>query len=416
MKAISLAIFFWLLTTFQPAHAQDTPDLDKLFRRAQQLGFDGHYEDARVLIDSILLFKRPNTDAELFKANTWLWQKEYSEGTRLLQQLQARESENQEVALALLKAYVWSAKNDSAISLSKRFKAEWLLKGDFQYYTALAYFNLGAYENSLAITEKLFQNQSAYPGIRALHEQNIYHLQRQHLLLDYQFSSFNDDIPDWHWLSLEYGKQLRRGPLLFRLTQISRFNLDASQFELEYYPRINDKTYLYAGAGLAQGVLFPSFRAGLEAFREIGNAFELSAGFRHLGFSDAPVTSYTLSLSKYHKAWWLSLRPFIIPAAGNVYLTSNLQIRRYLNNSRHWLNLTAGIGNSPDLDFRLNAPDSAPSDQLFVLDATLVRLDYQHPMGFNWLFRSFAEYKNEEFLPGNYRTRYTLGIALQRFF
>ncbi|MDP2189529.1 MAG: YaiO family outer membrane beta-barrel protein [Sphingobacteriaceae bacterium] len=355
-------------------------------------------------------------DAELLLTRTYLWDKNYALGLQKAILLKDKHPENKEIRLLIFDALLWAGKNDSALVVFENLPTPIKQDPQLRFTEARIYHALERYEESFKLTELLLAQHPEIISLRNLHEQNIYKTQKQHLVVDYQYSAFDNSIPDWHWLSLEYGRQLKRGPVLFRATQISRFNLASTQLEIEHYSRLNDKNYVYAGVGIAQGVLFPTFRLGFEWFTTLKPSWELSAGLRHQQFSDAPVTSFTTALSKYRKNYWFSIRPFVIPTAGNLYLTYNLQARRYFKNSRQWLGITTGLGNSPDMDFRLNNPAEQSSNQIYLLDAFLLRLEGQIPIKQSLLIRPFAEYKNEEFLPGFFRTRYSTGLAIQYLF
>lgn len=410
----------WLIFIFvafgNPLAAQVTLNADSLFRAAQSTAEAKSYTEARSILQSILAADPSYLDAELLLARTYLWEQQFEIGLQKALSLAVVHPKNQEIRLIIFDALLWSGKNDSALVVFQHLPNEFKTDPQIRFIEARIYHALERYDQSFKCTERLITQYPEIQGLRKLHEQNIYKTQKQHLVADYQFSTFDDLIPNWHWLSLEYGRQLKQGPLLFRITQISRFNLPATQLEIEHYPRLNEKNYLYAGLGIAQGVLFPSYRLGFEWFNVVRPSWEVSAGLRHQQFSEAPVTSFTAALSKYHKHYWFSVRPFFIPTAGNLYLTYNVQARRYFKSSRHWLGITSGIGNSPDMDFRLNTPTEQSANQIYLLDAFLLRVEGQIPIKQAFLLRPFAEYKNEEYLPGAFRTRWSTGLAFQYLF
>lgn len=409
-----LFIAFFLIST--SALAQAPLNVDSLFQSAQTAARSKAYREARAMLEQVLIAQPAYLDADLLIVRTFLWEGNYEKGLSRANAILVEHPGNKELRLIILDAYVWAGQAEAALlvfdTLPNNFKED----PYFKFIQARILHILERYEQSFAITEQLMVQNPEIVSLRKLHEQNIFKTQKQHLVLDYQYSTFDDEIPDWQWLALEYGRQLKRGPLLFRATQISRFNLPSTQLEIEHYPRLNEKNYLYAGLGIAQGVLFPSFRLGFEWFNTIRPSWELSAGLRHQQFADAPVTSFTASLSKYQKNYWFSFRPFLIPTASNLYLTYNLQARRYLKNSRQWIGMTGGIGNSPDMDFRLNNPSEQSSNQIYLLAAFLLRIEAQFSIKQHFIIRPFAEYKNEEFLPGAFRTRYSTGLAIQYLF
>ncbi len=370
MMRVWLSLVFIILSDF--SRAQVPLNADSLYQAAQTAARNQAYNEARSLLESILDAFPAYLDAELLLTRTYLWEKNYAIGLQKANSLKDKYPDNKEIRLLIFDALLWAGKNDSALIVFENLPASFKQDPQLRFTEARIYHALSRFEESFKLTELLIAQHPELISLRNLHEQNIRKTQKQHLVVDYQYSTFDNPIPDWHWLSLEYGRQLRRGPMLFRATQISRFNLVSTQFEIEHYARLNDKNYLYAGAGIAQGVLFPTFRLGFEWFTTLRPSWEVSAGLRHQQFTDAPVTSFTAAISKYQKNYWFSFRPFIIPTASNVYLTYNLQARRYFKNSRQWLGITGGIGNSPDMDFRLNNPAEQSSNQIYLLDALLL--------------------------------------------
>lgn len=411
---MSHRILLQLLLTlcfFQQSRGQ-VVDVEALFAQARELAYNKEYDASRAILHQILLVQPTYRDAALFKARTWLWEEKWAAGEFLADSLVKSDPTWTEAFWVRADALLWSGKFEAVLSLSP--VSTWLQSDSMllNWYKARAWHETKDYEQSLVLTRALLDAGASYPGLRILHAANLQQSRQRHVQLDYQFSTFDAPIPNWQWLSLEYAQKVLTGPLLVRGTYINRFNLPSTQLEAEWYPRINKKTYAYAGLGIGNGLLFPGLRMGGEIFRDLPKSFEFSAGWRYILFPDSRIHSFTLAAGKYAGKYWLGVRPFIIPTAGNVYLTNTIQIRRYFGADNSWINFTYGVGNSPDLDFRLNSPDAAPSNQLFLLAATLIRLDVQWKFTPQWSAKPFVELKNEEFLPGNFRTRFSTGTTL----
>lgn len=409
MKSKRMLGLYLLCLLMASVKAQDA---DSLFLEARSQAMAKQFEQSRQTLTQVLYIAPTYRDAALLYGITYLWEANYTTGVAYLDSLQKIHADWQELFFARADGRLWAKDYTGLLQIlqiSPDFVSDTLL---LHWYRARAEHLSGNYQRSLLSTQLLLQAKSNYPNLLAIHQENLRQTRKEHLQFDYQFSTFDAAIPNWQWLSIEYGKTMGTGPLLFRGTWIERFHLPSLQAEAEWYPRLNKNTYLYTGLGVGLGPLFPNFRTGAEVFRGIDPGIELSAGWRFIRFEDSRVHSFTLSASKYWGKYWLSVRPFVIPTAGNVYLTNTVQIRRYLRGSNRWINFTYGMGNSPDMDFRLNSPDSAPSNQLFLLSANMFRLDLQWQFKGPWLVKPFLEYKREEFIPGNFRTRYSTGTTL----
>jgi YaiO family outer membrane protein len=145
-----------------------------------------------------------------------------------------------------------------------------------------------------------------------------------------------EDLPGDSWKQAHVA--LRLGPVIGRVAHAERGAAEDEQFEVEAYPRFAKKTYAYlAGALAADGTLYPDWRVGAELYHGFGNAFEASAGWRHLAFDDE-VDLYTASLGKYVGNWL-----FI----GRVYRTTDnnswqATARRYFGDGGSYLGARAG--------------------------------------------------------------------------
>lgn len=409
MKKASAIVIFLLLYGLNGSKAQNA---DSLFLEARNQAIAKQYDASRQTLTSVLSIAPSYRDASLLFGITYLWEDKYAQGVAYLDSLQKIYPDWQELFFARADGRLWGKDYTGLLQILQTtpdFVTDTLL---VHWYRARAEHLNGNYAASLSHTQLLLNAKANYPNLLAIHQENQRQTRSEHLQFDYQFSTFDAPIPNWQWFSFEYGRPFRTGPLLLRGTWIERFNLPSLQAEMEWYPRLNKNTYFYTGLGVGLGPLFPNFRTGAEVFRALDPGIELSAGWRYIRFEDSRVHSFTVSASKYLGKYWLSVRPFLIPTAGNLYLTNTFQLRRYLRGGNRWINFTYGIGNSPDMDFRLNSPDAAPSNQLFLLSANMFRLDVQWQFKGPWLIKPFVEYKNEEFIPGNFRTRYSTGTTL----
>ena len=68
------------------------------------------------------------------------------------------------------------------------------------------------------------------------------------------------------------------------------------------YPSFRPGTYAYVGIGFAKDdLLYPNYRVATDLYQSVGNGFEVSAGFRRLGFTTT-TDIYLATLTKYAAA------------------------------------------------------------------------------------------------------------------
>jgi len=149
--------------------------------------------------------------------------------------------------------------------------------------------------------------------------------------LSYANDSFSDNRDGWHEYAATLTRLTPRGSVILRTTEARRFGFDDRLFELELYPRIRSGTYAFLGIGAApDSTLYPSHRVAFDLYQSVGAGFEVSGGFRRLGF-DVPITIYTGTISKYIGNWMLTGKMFHVPGDGELNSSSyHGGFRRYI--------------------------------------------------------------------------------------
>jgi YaiO family outer membrane protein len=147
-----------------------------------------------------------------------------------------------------------------------------------------------------------------------------------------------DELPAGSWQEAHLA--FRYESLIARVAHGDFAGATDEQFELEAYPRLGARSYLYlSGAVAADGILYPDWRLGAEYYRAFGKGFEASAGYRRLEF-DSPIDLATISLGKYAGNWLLQGR--IYEAEGDT--SWQMLARRYFGDGGTWLGARAGLG------------------------------------------------------------------------
>jgi len=390
---------------------------DSLYLTAKNSAYAGNYSIAIQQLEQLLVLRPGDYDGQVLLARTYYWQGELNKSLLLLTPAVRRAPNDVETQLLYLDVLLANKQSEDVLShLLTRTAAE-QEKAGFKFRYIKALYQLKRYEEALDAVNIYLVATPDNLSARELQQQLIRLVANQALLLEMEMSSFDVPLSNWYSLALGYENRLKSGPLQFRLHAVNRFDQSAAQLEVDFYPRINEKTTGYFGIGLSNNTLFPGFRWGAEIYRSLPQAWEISAGIRQLYFKNNPLTTYTVAATKYIGSYYISLRPFIIPYQGSIYLTSSLAARRYFKDARHYIGLSTAVGNSPDMDFRLNDPNSEGlNPNLYLLDALSLRFDYQRPLGNRQIIKPHLEYRREEFRPSNYRSRISLGLSLTRSF
>ena len=174
----------------------------------------------------------------------------------------------------------------------------------------------------------------------------------QEIGLSYQHISFSDEYSrndSWNNGSLEYQHNFGRTPVLARVSYTDRSYDQSLLYELEAYPVISNRFYLYTNLGVSEGTLFPDFRSSVSLYYNFATAFEGEIGGRLLNFQGKGHATAIAGISLYSGKFLFNARGFLGPVRQNK-LVQNYQAnaRYYLNMADNYLFARLGSGISPD--------------------------------------------------------------------
>jgi YaiO family outer membrane protein len=227
--------------------------------------------------------------------------------------------------------------------------------------------------------------------------------------IEYGYVSFDDDATDpWHQVTLELSRRGSVGTLVGRVNWAERFEQTGVQVEVDAYPRLSRKAYLYANLGVSGDEIFPETRVGGELFLSLPRSMEASFGARQLWFADTDVTLLTGSIGKYAGNYYFSLRPYVTPREEDSGYSGSLLVRRYFASPESHVSLVMGSGSTPSeapLEFELDR-----------LTSSRVTLYGRHPLGARLGIRWSGGWEREELAAGSERNRLSVGAGLEARF
>lgn len=163
----------------------------------------------------------------------------------------------------------------------------------------------------------------------------------------YEHAEFDVDLEPWQYVTGEVQHHGDRLTSLVRATAARRFGERGVQVGADLYPRFGDTGYGWFGAAHSTARIFPSWRVGAELFRNVGDAFEVSAGARYMRFDTVSVGILTGSVGRYIPHWYLSIRPTVVPRGGDLLTSGDVLVRRYFGDYGHHATLRFGAGTAP---------------------------------------------------------------------
>lgn len=405
---LSLSVLFFHESTAQ------IPDgdlsVDELFEKARTEAFDGNYDRARALCNSILERVPEYHDVRILLARTYAWEENYQPARTELQKVLDDEPDNRNALNALSDVERWSGNSERALVLVNRTLRRHPLDVSLLEKKAQILINLERYSRATLVVNTLEDVNPSYSGLSALRRSIHGSALKNRITGLYTYESFSRLFDDTHSGSLEWRRRTTAGTVLGRLNVTNRFGSYSLQPEIDWYPRISSGFYGYMNYGYSDGTAYPEHRFGGELYRRLPFGMEASLGMRYLMFSNTDdVTSFTGSLTKYLRNLYFSIRPYLTPRSEGLSRSFTLTVRRYLGGPDDYLHVAGGFGVSPQERFY----QQAQRELLFLKSQNAV-VGLRKDLRYNLNLRVDAEYVRQELLfsPGDYVNIYSFTAGL----
>lgn len=240
-------------------------------------------------------------------------------------------------------------------------------------------------------------------------ETQILKKKKNTITVGHLFTDFEDSNSALHSSTIEYGRKFGRNTLIGRINYgITNFNKEL-QTEIEAYLKIKNKSYLYLNSGFAgDNGIFPQYKIGAEFFQDF-HKVSTSIGSRYFFFDkDNKTLLVTGHLGLYAKNWKIEYRHYLAETNTDWLSSSILNVRRNFETTESYLQFDLQYGSLP---------------YFFLNNATFQRLN-AYRLGINGKFRieknyfiqPIFMYEREEFIPNQYRNRYSFQINLSKRF
>lgn len=310
---------------------------------------------------------------------------------------------------ALIDVELWSSSPREALRLSEEGLEIEPENSRLLYRKARALEMLKQMSEARDTVSKALALDPANPDSLALLRRVEAEAQPYRLRADYTYDSFSQTLSNWHLGSLSLTRAFPFGSIGGRLNLARRFDQTAAQFEVDAYPNFGKGSYAYLSAGFSsQEGIFPKFRFGGEYYQNLSGGFEASAGIRYLRFNSSSVTSFTGSVGKYHKNYWVSFRPYFSPSLEGASVSGYLTVPRYFSEAEDYLTVIAGSGSSPD--------GRPATFETYRFKTHTVNLDFRKRLYGNLSTILFFGFENQIIAPDNRRNRLTAGIGIEKRF
>ena len=392
------------------ANAQSS---DSLFTVARTLGFDGKRAEARSLCYQALTKSPEYSDIWIFLGRLYSWDDQYDSARICIKKAISISPTYIDAYSALCDVELWSDNPLSAIPIADQALLIDSSNAEIRLKKARALNNSKQYKAAYTETQKLLEADPRNAAAFALSENIKRSLQLNKAGLTYDLDLFDKTFDPWHLLSLSYSRRTEAlGTVVARLNYAYRFSSNAVQYEMDAYPTVSEKMYMYINTGVGVNSLFPDYRLGASLYRTLPKSFEGELGFRYLKFSTA-TWIFTGSIGKYWRNYWFNLRPNYIPGVNGASTSFNFTTRYYIKDADDFVTVLIGAGVSPD-DVQIESADGVPNS--YLLNSNRIRLSYQKLFQNNWYGYLTLGFANEETTFNGYRKNYTISIGFDKAF
>lgn len=397
---MKMIVLLFILLPLGFAYAQNTNRInaDSIFIEARKHAFNKDYQSARQECDFILQSYPDYWDAYILKGRTFAWDNQDDLARALFNKAIEGKPSYKDAYLAAIDNEIWSDNLDNAINLINKALVYYPIDEDILLQKAKVLIKQGKNEEAVEVLNQILAinstNQQAIDLLNSINERKF----NNKISLFYSYLMFKDDKNNAHFAFIEYFRRTKLGPLILRSNYTNRFSENDYQFEVDAYPTLKPGTYLYLNAGISSNILFPRYRAGLELFQKLPNAFEVSLGYRGLYFDAENVNIATASISKYYRDFWFSLRPFVAFKENLTSYTTQLNVRKYFSSPENFLGLIGTWGNSPErIEFTYDAAKTKNTNSY------LLGVEYQHKWNKKWISKIAYNYHSQEYYYATYK-------------
>jgi len=375
MKALYFVLIL-LSFSFLPSicpygSAQVIPDNPvAAYDSVRTLAYDGRLEEAELMAGELVKNYPEYGDAIVLLARIIAWQERYEEAMGILDELIAEQPGHADALDARATIREWIDAREEALRA----------------------------QTDTAVSETTVSAMKEDSGSDTLSKD-------VDIFLGYYFDTFSQPYSRF-WQIFRIGAQYESpaGPLLGTFN-FGNMHADTGvaivetgiQVQLEYWPKISEKSYGWLAYAYSPFRHFPRHRAAAEYWYNLDRGWVVSAGASYFYF-DRNIFIPTFSVEKYTGKYWLAARTYLHFKDAGTSASVFLSARRYFNNT-DYVQLTTGAGTAPDEPWDLAA-------DLDRQKAMTVKLSASKKISDSFTVKLGAGYSREEYINEQERNRF----------
>ncbi len=333
---------------------RDPENYDLNFLLGQAYAFSGKWDEALAVFGGLAARFPQNVDVLLMRARVESWRKNYQEAEKGYQRVLEIAPGNVEALTGLAELASWQGDFRRATGIYGQILAYQegqapAVRADILFRLGRVYWWSGDYERARDYFRQALRFDPGNKEYqRALRMANPRWKDKYEFRYEHQAESFNDGRASY--VDHRFAFQVRLpelGPLVIKANMTRRFSRSDHQFEAEFYPRLWERAYAYLQASYSpKAVHFPEYGFLGELYQSIFNAWDVSVGYRRMGFAAQPVSIYLGSLGYYFGKSIAFFRWYYTPHSRGQDFSWTASLRRYFSDS-NFLYVGYGQGSKP---------------------------------------------------------------------
>lgn len=405
MKFFSLiAVFVFFISSLSYSQIVDTAKvLDSIKINIEKK----EYNNALSFLDLLIKENPKNEDYLIYKGRIHSWNKDYPKAIEILKPLTRKETLNTEALEALINTYFWASMYHECINEADRYLLTKPSSGTILIKKAICLEKLSQDKEAIKILNTLAARDTT-KTVEAL-QTSIYRKNKNLISLSYLNTSFyNPNQSPWHVSYIEYARKFDASSVIARIINGNVFNHTERKYEIDFYQKFSNKSYLYINGGISDGSnVFSKYNTAIEYYFTPINKINYSFGLRYLDFRSVQVTLLTGQVEYQLKNnYSIKYRPYL--DINNMFLSHVLSLRKTNEVKERFVQLDFQYGSVPYLYIYNNA--TVP------LNAYRFGIQYQVRVNKNYFVKPVLLYEYEEFLPDTYRNKLNCQLILSKRF
>lgn len=350
-----------------------------------------------------------NIDYQFYLAQLYFWSGEPISAQKELDLILIENPNHIEANELWIKTAFTLEQYDDVIRKSKESKNKFRANEDFySFQEALALEKQDKNEEASEILTSIPENSKLKKDADYL-ETQILKKKKNTITVGHLFTDFEHSPSALNISHIEYGRKVGRNTFIGRINYGTTDFNNELQTEIDAYLKIKSKSYLYLNTGFAgNNGIFPQYKFGTEYFLDF-NKVSSSIGAKYLLFDeDNSTLLFTGHLGLNLKNWKIEYRHYLAETNKDWLSSSILNFRRNFETSESYVQLDLQYGSLPY--FFLN------NETFQRLSAYRIGINGKIRIQKNYFVQPIFMYEREEFIPDDYRNRYSIQLILSTRF